>query len=102
MIFRENTEDIYAGIEFRDGTPEAEEFKKVFEGAFPKLRMTTLGPLAALEEDPNTDFELRPVADDLWVTRAPGTETWMAVTFYSLPAGERYVHLGARATPMKV
>lgn len=72
------------------------------EKAFPVLRMTTLGPLAELEEDPNTDFELHPVADDLWVTRAPGTETWMAVTFYSLPAGERYVHLGARATPKKV
>jgi len=37
VIFRENTEDIYAGIEFREGTPEAEEFKQVFERAFPKL-----------------------------------------------------------------
>jgi isocitrate dehydrogenase len=37
VIFRENTEDIYAGIEFRDGTPEADEFKKVFSQAFPKL-----------------------------------------------------------------
>ena len=26
VIFRENTEDIYAGIEFRQGTPEAEKF----------------------------------------------------------------------------
>jgi isocitrate dehydrogenase len=37
VIFRENTEDIYAGIEFQDGTPEIEEFKKLFAGAFPKL-----------------------------------------------------------------
>src|SRR5204862_366531 len=37
VIFRENCEDIYAGIEFRDGTPEAEEFKRVFAAAFPKL-----------------------------------------------------------------
>ena len=37
VIFRENTEDIYAGIEFRDGTPEVEEFKKLFSAAFPKL-----------------------------------------------------------------
>ena len=37
VIFRENTEDIYAGIEFRDGTPEVDEFKKVFEQSFPKL-----------------------------------------------------------------
>ncbi len=36
-IFRENTEDIYAGIEFRDGTAEVEEFKKLFSAAFPKL-----------------------------------------------------------------
>jgi len=27
VIFRENTEDIYAGIEFQTGTPEAEQFK---------------------------------------------------------------------------
>jgi isocitrate dehydrogenase len=35
VIFRENTEDIYAGIEFRDGAPETEEFKKVFAASFP-------------------------------------------------------------------
>jgi len=37
VIFRENTEDIYAGIEFRDGTPEVVEFRKVFAAAFPKM-----------------------------------------------------------------
>jgi len=37
VIFRENTEDIYAGIEFQDGTPEATEFKRIFAEAFPKL-----------------------------------------------------------------
>src|SRR5687768_2328401 len=37
VIFRENTEDIYAGIEFRDGTPEADQFRKIFKEAFPKL-----------------------------------------------------------------
>ena len=26
VIFRENTDDIYAGIEFREGTPEAAKF----------------------------------------------------------------------------
>jgi isocitrate dehydrogenase len=36
-IFRENTEDIYAGIEFRDGTPEVAQFKALFAEAFPKL-----------------------------------------------------------------
>jgi isocitrate dehydrogenase len=37
VIFRENTEDIYAGIEFRDGTPEGAQFKTLFSEAFPKL-----------------------------------------------------------------
>jgi isocitrate dehydrogenase len=37
VIFRENTEDIYAGIEFRDGTPEVAEFRKIFAASFPKL-----------------------------------------------------------------
>ena len=29
-IFRENTEDIYAGIEWEAGTPEAEKFYRFF------------------------------------------------------------------------
>jgi len=37
VIFRENTEDIYAGIEFQEGTPEVEEFKRLMAQAFPKL-----------------------------------------------------------------
>jgi isocitrate dehydrogenase len=36
VIFRENTEDIYAGIEFRAGTPESQRFLKLFEQEFPK------------------------------------------------------------------
>jgi isocitrate dehydrogenase len=36
VIFRENTEDIYVGIEFQEGTPDAAEFKRVFAQAFPK------------------------------------------------------------------
>jgi isocitrate dehydrogenase len=36
VIFRENTEDIYTGIEFQEGTPDAAEFKRVFAQAFPK------------------------------------------------------------------
>ncbi len=36
VIFRENTEDIYAGIEFAAGSPEAEKFMKLFESAFPQ------------------------------------------------------------------
>jgi isocitrate dehydrogenase len=35
VIFRENTEDIYAGIEFEHGTPESDKFKALFNEAFP-------------------------------------------------------------------
>src|SRR6202795_3614705 len=36
VIFRETTEDIYAGIEFRAGTPDSQRFLKFFEQEFPK------------------------------------------------------------------
>ncbi len=36
VIFRENTEDIYAGMEFANGTPEANQFKAALKDAFPK------------------------------------------------------------------
>ncbi len=36
IIFRENTEDIYAGIEFEAGSPEVKKFLALFKEAFPK------------------------------------------------------------------
>jgi isocitrate dehydrogenase len=36
VIFRENTEDIYTGIEFQYGTEENEKFKSLLEQNFPK------------------------------------------------------------------
>ncbi len=36
IIFRENTEDIYAGIEFEEGTEDVERFKQLFKEAFPE------------------------------------------------------------------
>ena len=35
VIFRENTEDIYAGIEFEEGTEDAEKFKRILQENFP-------------------------------------------------------------------
>jgi isocitrate dehydrogenase len=35
VIFRENTEDIYAGIEFEHGTPENNKFKALLQDQFP-------------------------------------------------------------------
>ncbi|HSW33969.1 MAG TPA: isocitrate/isopropylmalate family dehydrogenase, partial [Steroidobacteraceae bacterium] len=37
VIFRENTEDIYAGIEFEAGSADNQKFKDLFKEAFPKL-----------------------------------------------------------------
>jgi len=37
VIFRENTEDIYAGIEFEEGSEDNKRFLTMFEEAFPKL-----------------------------------------------------------------
>src|SRR5499425_2839557 len=46
VIFRENTEDIYAGIEYAAGTPEAQKvldfFAKEFPKEFKKVRFGTL------------------------------------------------------------
>ena len=36
VIFRENTEDIYAGIEFENGTDDAERFKALLKEHFPE------------------------------------------------------------------
>jgi isocitrate dehydrogenase len=36
VVFRENTEDIYTGIEFQYGTPENKKFKGLFKEAFPE------------------------------------------------------------------
>jgi isocitrate dehydrogenase len=37
VIFRENTEDIYAGIEFREGTPDAAAFLQLMAASFPAM-----------------------------------------------------------------
>jgi isocitrate dehydrogenase len=55
VIFRENTEDIYAGIEFRDGTPEADRFKQLLREAFPNA--------AAKVRFPDTSgFGIKPIS----------------------------------------
>ncbi len=37
VIFRENSEDIYAGIEFENGSEDNKKFKKLFQAEFPEL-----------------------------------------------------------------
>ncbi|MBX3047313.1 MAG: NADP-dependent isocitrate dehydrogenase [Anaerolineales bacterium] len=36
VVFRENTEDIYTGIEFENGSEDNKKFKEIFQQAFPK------------------------------------------------------------------
>jgi isocitrate dehydrogenase len=57
VIFRENTEDIYTGIEFANGTPENEQFKKLFKEAFPKEFTKIRFPDTA-------GFGIKPVSDE--------------------------------------
>lgn len=65
----------------------------------PRLRVTVTGPLAELEARPTEEHALVAIGPDLFAVRAPETETWVPVMFYTLADGTRYVHHGARATP---
>jgi len=66
----------------------------------PRLHTTVTGPLAELLADPTMEYDLVPVEENLFAVRAPGSELWSTVTFYQLESGERYLHFGARATPL--
>jgi isocitrate dehydrogenase len=47
VIFRENTEDIYSGIEFQHGTEDCAKFKKLFAENFPALAKKIRFPATA-------------------------------------------------------
>jgi hypothetical protein len=72
----------------------------VFQGDDgPVMRTTATGPIAELLPDPVEEYKLVAVAENLFVIRQPGAASWVPVTFYALPTGERYLHFGVRATP---
>jgi isocitrate dehydrogenase len=54
-IFRENTEDIYAGIEFMTGTPEAEKFKALLKDNF---------SLDGVRFPDSTSFGIKPISEE--------------------------------------
>ena len=88
IIFRENTEDIYAGIEFQDGTDEAETFKKVFADAFPEQFKKVRFPNTA-------GFGIKPVS-------AEGTGRIVrAAIQYALDNGQKSVTLVHKGNIMK-
>ena len=63
------------------------------------LRSTPTGTLGELTGRKEHEFELVPVAEDLFVMRQPDDQTWTPVVFYTLPGGRRYLHYGVRAQP---
>src|SRR5690606_31278685 len=57
VIFRENTEDIYAGIEFKEGTDEAAAFRKFLKNEFPDKFKKVRFP-------ETTGFGIKPVSEE--------------------------------------
>jgi isocitrate dehydrogenase len=57
VIFRENTEDIYAGIEFEAGSEDAAKFRALLEENFPKLSKKVRFP-------GSSGFGIKPVSEE--------------------------------------
>jgi isocitrate dehydrogenase len=88
VIFRENTEDIYAGIEFEEGTDDARKFRELlqqnFGDRFKKVRFPD-----------TTGFGIKPVSRE-------GTERLVrAAIEYALAHGRRSVTLVHKGNIMK-
>ncbi len=88
IIFRENTEDIYAGIEFQAGTEDAEKFKKLFFEAFPDRAKKVRFPATA-------GFGIKPVSQE-------GTARIVrAAIQYAIDNGKKSVTLVHKGNIMK-
>src|SRR5574341_493978 len=88
VIFRENTEDIYTGIEFENGTEENQKFKALLKEAFPK-------EYAKIRFPDTAGIGLKPGS-------AEGTERLVrAAIHYALDNGRRSVTLAHKGNIMK-
>ncbi len=88
VIFRENTEDIYAGIEFQEGTDEAKRFKTMLQEAFPKH-------FAKIRFPDTTGFGIKPVSRE-------GTERLVrAAIEYAIANGRESVTIVHKGNIMK-
>jgi len=88
VIFRENTEDIYAGIEFEEGTDDARRFRELVAEAFPDRFKKVRFP-------ESSGFGIKPVSRD-------GTERLVrAAILYALAHGRRSVTLVHKGNIMK-
>jgi len=84
VIFRENTEDIYAGIEFEEGSEDGKRFAKLLEEHFPERYKKIRFPKTS-------GFGIKPVSQD-------GSERLVrAAISYALTQGRKsvtFVHKG--------
>ncbi len=88
VIFRENSEDIYAGIEFEEGTKECDEFKSLFKKHFEKLYSKIRFP-------ETTGIGIKPISKD-------GTTRLMkAAVEYAIERGRKSVTLVHKGNIMK-
>ena len=88
VIFRENTEDIYAGIEFQAGTADAERFRRLLAEAFPDRFRKVRFP-------ESSGFGLKPVSRE-------GTERLVRGAIdYAIANGRKSVTLVHKGNIMK-
>jgi isocitrate dehydrogenase len=110
VIFRENTEDIYAGIEYAGGTPEAQKLldflDREFPGDFKKIRFGTQGAMAEYLKlaAPDHDASHMPVQVGLGVKPVSNVGTVRlvkAAVDYALRFKRRHVTLVHKGNIMK-
>lgn len=88
VIFRENSEDIYAGIEFEEGTEEAKQFNQLLAQSFPELHKKVRFP-------DSTGFGIKPISRE-------GTDRLVrAAIQYALDEGRDSVTLVHKGNIMK-
>jgi len=88
VIFRENTEDIYAGIEFQEGTDEAKKFSQILQENFPDKFKKVRFPATA-------GYGIKPVSEE-------GTERLVkAAIKYAIETGRKSVTLVHKGNIMK-
>jgi isocitrate dehydrogenase len=88
VIFRENTEDIYAGIEFEAGSEENRKFRELFRQAFP-------GEYAKIRFPDSSGIGIKPVSRE-------GSERLVrAALRYAVDHGRRSVTLVHKGNIMK-
>jgi isocitrate dehydrogenase len=88
VIFRENTEDIYTGIEFQYGTDDNKKFKELLKQAFPKEYAKVRFPETA-------GFGIKPVSEEGTSRLVRAAITW------SLANGRKSLNLVHKGNIMK-